>query len=102
MVIRISMGCDCAPQVADLFLYCHWYEHDYIALQVKNKNPVVHTLKHASQYIDDLTNPNISHNTVDIICNDIYPAKLDIVVTYSSNLSTTFLYTNILKNLCYT
>ena len=45
------MGCDCAPQVADLILY--WYEHDYIALQVINKNPVVHTLKHASRYIDD-------------------------------------------------
>ena len=57
-VIGIPMGCDCAPKVADLFLYCN--EHDYIALQVKNKNPVVHTLKHASQYIDDLTTPNIS------------------------------------------
>ena len=28
-VIGIPMGCDCAPQVADLFLY--WYEHDYIS-----------------------------------------------------------------------
>ena len=46
------MGCDCAPQVAALFLY--WYEHDYIALKVENKNPVFHTLKHASRYIDDL------------------------------------------------
>ena len=25
-VIGIPMGCDCAPKVADLFLY--WYEHD--------------------------------------------------------------------------
>ena len=36
-VIGIPMGCDCAQQVADLFLY--WYEHDYIALQVFKKEP---------------------------------------------------------------
>ena len=88
-VIGIPMGCDCASKVADLFLY--WYEHNYITLQVKNKNPVVHTLKHASRYIDDLTTPNINNKTVDIICNDIYPAELKIIVTNSSNLSTTFL-----------
>ena len=27
-VVGIPMGCDCAPQVADLFLY--WYEYNYI------------------------------------------------------------------------
>ena len=101
-VIGIPMGCDCASQVADLFLY--WYEHNYITLQVNNKNPVVHTLKHASRYIDDLTTPNIDNKTVDIICNDIYPAELKIIVTNSSNLSTTFLDLdiNILNNRFYT
>ena len=29
-VIGIAMGCDCASQVADLFIY--WCEHDYINL----------------------------------------------------------------------
>ena len=88
-VIGIPMGCACAPQVADLFLF--WYEHDYISRGVDDKNPVIYSLKFASRYIDDLNTPNISSDTVDIICNDIYPDELDIVVTNSSNVNTTFL-----------
>ena len=73
-------------------------------MQVKNNNPVVHTLKHASRYIDDLTTPNITNKTVDIICKDIYPAELKIIVTNSSNLSTNILDLdiNILNNRFYT
>ena len=88
-IIGIPMGCDCAPQVADLFLY--WYEHNYISRGVESGNPVVYTLKFASRYIDDLNTPNISQDIVDIICNDIYPDDLDIVATNTSNKSTTFL-----------
>ena len=87
--IGIPMGFDCAPQVADLFLY--WYEHNYISREVESGNPVVYTLKFASRYIDDLNTPNISQDIVDIICNDIYPDDLDIVATNTSNKSTTFL-----------
>ena len=29
------VGCDCDPQVADLFLY--WYEHSYILKAIKDK-----------------------------------------------------------------
>ena len=45
-----------------------------------------------------------ANNTVDIICNDIYPAELNIVVTNASNLSMTFLDLdiNILNNCFYT
>ena len=88
-VVGIPMGCDCAPQVADLFLY--WYEHDYISGGVRNNNPVVNSLKFASRYIDDLITPNISPEVVDIICNDIYPDELDIVPMNVDNTSTTFL-----------
>ena len=35
-VIGIPMGCDCAPKVADLFLY--WYEHSYTAKSVLDGN----------------------------------------------------------------
>ena len=51
-IVGIPMGCDCAPQVADLFLY--WYEHDYISKGVIVDDPAIHLLKHASRYIDDL------------------------------------------------
>ena len=88
-IIGIRRGCDCAPQVADLFLF--WYEHDYISRGVEDKNPVVYALKFASRYIDDLNTPNISPNIVDSICKDIYPDELDIVQTNTSEMSTTFL-----------
>ena len=55
-VVGIPMGCDCAPQVADLFLY--WYEYYYITKGVDSKNHVIHFLKYASRYIDDLNIPN--------------------------------------------
>jgi hypothetical protein len=83
------MGCDCAPQVADLFLY--WYEHDYVSSGVDSGNPVVHALKYASRYIDDLNVPNCSSDLCHIICNDIYPKELEIILTNNDPLTSTFL-----------
>ena len=88
-IIGIPMGCDCAPQVADLFLY--WYEHNYILEGVNAKSNVVNYLKYASRYIDDLNTPNIDDNICKIICNDIYPDELDIIMTNQCNSNTTFL-----------
>ena len=83
------MGCDCAPQVADLFLY--WYEHSYISEGVASKNPAIHALKHAHRYIDDLNIPNASRKLCNIIINEIYPKELSIVATNDSKSNTTFL-----------
>ena len=84
------MGCDCAPQVADLFLY--WYEHDYVSKGVLVDDPAIHLLKHASRYIDDLNVPNINSSICESICYDyIYPDELDIVPTNTSFSNTTFL-----------
>ena len=88
-VIGIPMGCDCAPQVADLFLY--WYEHNYISEGVDADDPAIRYLQHASRYIDDLNVPNISENICESICYDIYPDELDIIPTNSSSTNTTFL-----------
>ena len=88
-IVGIPMGCDCAPQVADLFLY--WYEHDYISKGVLVDDPAIHLLKHASRYIDDLNVPNIDSNICESICYDIYPEELDIVPTNTSFSNTTFL-----------
>ena len=54
-VVGIPMGCDCAPEVADLFLY--WYEYNYITKGVDSKKHIIHFLKYASRYIDDLNGP---------------------------------------------
>ena len=88
-IVGIPMGCDCAPQVADLFLY--WYEHSYILKAIADKNPVIHTLKYARRYIDDLNIPNASRKLCDIITKEIYPEDLSIVATNDSKLNTTFL-----------
>ena len=88
-VIGIPMGLDCAPQVADLLLY--WYEHNFVPLGVKNNKSVVHALKFASRYIDDLNIPNCTKELSDIVCNDIYPSELDIIKTNENPKSSTFL-----------
>ena len=89
-VIGIPMGCDCAPQVADIFLY--WYEHDYISRGVTDNNNIISKFKYCSRYIDDLNIPNCNQDICNIISNDIYPGELEIVCTnVNNNMSCTFL-----------
>ena len=84
------MGCDCAPFVADLFIFA--YEYSFIDNNVLVKNPIVYDFKFCSRYIDDLNCPNCSDKVLNIICKEIYPAELDIVVTNPNNeLNCTFL-----------
>ena len=49
-VIGIPMGCDCAPQVADLLLY--WYEHDEISRVVTDNKNIISKFIYSSRYID--------------------------------------------------
>ena len=67
------------------------YEHSYILKAIADKNPVIHTLKYARRYIDDLNIPNASRKLCDIITKEIYPEDLSIVATNDSKLNTTFL-----------
>ena len=49
------MGTNCAPLVADLFLYC--YERDLMdSLNHDNKADVIEALNSTSRYLDDLLN----------------------------------------------
>ena len=88
-IVGIPMGNNCAPQIADMFLY--WYEHKYVSEGVANNRDVVHILKFASRYIDDLHIPNCTNKLENIICNDIFPQELDIVKTNSNSQCYTFL-----------
>ena len=84
------MGCDCAPQVADLFLY--WCEHDYISRGVTDHKNIFNKFKYCSRYIEDLNIPNCNQDICYIISNDIYPEELEIVCTnVNNNMSCTFL-----------
>ena len=90
-VIGIPMGCDCAPKVADLFLY--WYEHDYISKAVTKPEllSMIHVLKYCSRYIDDLNVLNASEEICRIVCKEIYPEELSIERTNTDLMRSSFL-----------
>ena len=49
------MGTNCAPLVADLFLFC--YERDFLkALSNDNQADIINAFNSTSQYLDDLLN----------------------------------------------
>ena len=54
-IVGIPMGTNCAPFVADLFLFC--YERDFIvSLSVANKSEIIEAFSSTSRYLDDLLN----------------------------------------------
>ena len=83
-VIGIPMGCDCAPNVADMFLFA--YEYDYVCTRTDLENDTqAFILKHCSRYIDDLNLPNADDAVISSIIEDIYPSNLDIIDTNDRN-----------------
>ena len=74
-VIGIPMGTNCAPLVADLFLYC--YERDFML----NLNPVsqvevINAFNDTSRYLDDIF--NIDNPYFDNMRSAIYPQGTEI------------------------
>ena len=54
-VVGIPMGTYCAPQVADLFLFC--YERDFMmSLSDEKQADVIHAFNTTSRYLDDILN----------------------------------------------
>ena len=54
-IVGIPMGTNCAPLVADLFLYC--YERDFMdSLNHDNQADVIEAFKSSSRYLDELLN----------------------------------------------
>ena len=92
-VVGIPMGTDCAPFLANLFLYS--YEFKWIMTQKENNN--WHVLKHfrsCSRYIDDL----LMINNADLMkkyMTDIYPKELVLVPDDTNGKSCPFLDLNI-------
>ena len=57
--IGIPMGTDCAPLLANLFLF--FYEYKYVKDKLKDNHKQARLVKHTVRYIDDLlmlNNPN--------------------------------------------
>ena len=70
--IGIPMGTDCAPLLANLFLF--FYENKYIKNQLKLSQKVAVKFKHTLRYIDDLLTLNNPHFEQEI--PNIYPSQL--------------------------
>ena len=69
-IVSYPMGTNCAPLVADLFLFC--YERDFILfLSEDNQSDDSEAFNSTSRYMDDLL--NIDNNFFDSMVNRIYP-----------------------------
>ena len=69
------MDTNCAPLIADLFLFC--YERDFmLSLSEDNQSGVIEAFNSTSRYLDDLL--NIDNNFFDSMVNRIYPSELQL------------------------
>ena len=82
------MGTNCAPLVADLFLFC--YERDFmLSLSEDNQSDVIEAFNSTSRYLDDLL--NIDKNFFDSMVNRIYSSELQLNKTNVSDTEASFL-----------
>ena len=82
------MGTNCAPLVADLFLYC--YERDFMdSLNHDNQADVIEAFNSTSRYLDDLL--NIDNPYFEGTVNQIYPPDLQLNKANISDTEAPFL-----------
>ena len=87
-IVGIPMGTNCAPLVADLFLFC--YERDFmLSLSEENQSGIIEAFNSTSRYLDDLL--NIDNNFFDSMVNRIYPSKLQLNKANVSDAEASFL-----------
>ena len=74
-IVRIPMGTNCAPLVADLFLFC--YERDFMmSLSDDIQADVIDAFNTTSRYLDDIL--NINNVYFDNMASQIYPSELQL------------------------
>ena len=87
-IVGIPMGTNCAPLVADLFLFC--YERDFmLSLSEDNQSDVIEAFNSTSRYLCDLL--NIDNNFFDSMVNRIYPSELQLNKANVSDAKASFL-----------
>ena len=91
-IVGIPMGTNCAPLIADLFLYC--YERDFMSnLQKSKRFDLIDKFNDTSRYLDDIftiDNPEFAEHIP-----DIYPRELQLNKANTSDKETSFLDLNI-------
>ena len=91
-VIGIPMGTNCAPLVADLFLYC--YEKEFmLSLKPDTQADIICAFNDTSRYLDDIF--NIDNPYFDTMISSIYPKELQLNKANHSDISASFLDLNI-------
>ena len=74
-IVGIPMGTNCAPLVADLFLFC--YVRDFMtSLSDVKQAEIIEAFKSTSRYLDDLL--NIGNPYFEGMVNRIYPPELQL------------------------
>ena len=67
------MGTNCAPLVADLFLFC--YERDFmLSLSDNNQADIIEAFNSTSRYLDELL--NIDNPYFEQMVGQIYPTDI--------------------------
>ena len=90
--IGIPMGTNCAPLIADLFLFC--YERDFIkSLSRENQADIIEAFNSTLRYLDDLL--NISNIYFDQMVDRIYHTELKLNRANSSDTGAPFLDLNL-------
>ena len=88
----IPMGTNCAPLVADLFLFC--YERDFMkSLSRVNQADIIEVFNSTSRCLDDLL--NIDNIYFDQMVDRIYPTELQLNRANSSDTEAPFLDLNL-------
>ena len=91
-IVGIPMGTNCAPLIADLFLYC--YERDFMSdLQKSKRHDIIDMFNDTSRYLDDIF--TIDNPEFEKYIPDIYPAELQLNKANTSDKETSFLDLNI-------
>ena len=86
------MGTNCAPLVADLFLFC--YERDFmLSLSDNNLSDIIEAFNSTSRYLDDLL--NIDNPYFEQMVGQIYPTELQLNKANSSDTEAPFLDLNL-------
>ena len=81
------MGTNCAPLVANLFLFC--YERDFMkSISQENQADIIEAFNSTSGYIDDLLNTDNIYFAQ--MVNRIYPPELNLNKANSSDAEAPF------------
>ena len=91
-IVGIHMGTNCAPLVADLFLFC--YERDFmLSLSDNYQADIIGAFNSTSRYLDDLL--NIDNPYFEQMVGQVYPTKLQLNKANSSDTEAPFLDLNL-------